>query len=81
MTDSESLDLMATLPKLPDYAVLTKAQVLAVTGLSEATLDRLHHEKSGPPRVQLSTRRIGYPVRQLREWLKQRSKEYAPSAA
>jgi predicted DNA-binding transcriptional regulator AlpA len=61
------------LSSLPDYAVLTKPQAITATSLSRFTLDRLHREGSGPPRVQLSTRRVGYPVGGLREWLKQRS--------
>jgi predicted DNA-binding transcriptional regulator AlpA len=69
----ESIDGLAALPQLPDYAVLTKAQTCAVTNLSADTLDRLHKLNEGPPRVQLSPRRVGYPAGGLRRWLEERS--------
>ena len=62
MSRLESFEGLAALPALPDYAVLTKAQTCAVTNLSADTLDRLHRQKKGPPRVQLSERRVGYPA-------------------
>jgi predicted DNA-binding transcriptional regulator AlpA len=55
---------------LPDYAVLTKKQVEALTGLSAATLTHMARKGSGPPRVRLSTYRVGYPLGGFREWLK-----------
>ena len=66
---SETIDALAALPALPDYAVLTKSQTCAVTNLSADTLDRLHRLNQGPPRVQLSPRRVGYPAGALRAWL------------
>jgi predicted DNA-binding transcriptional regulator AlpA len=73
MSRLESFEGLAALPALPDYAVLTKAQTCAVTNLSADTLDRLHRQKKGPPRVQLSERRVGYPAGGLRAWLKERA--------
>ena len=58
---------------VPDYVVLSKAQTAAITGLSFDTLDRLHHNGTGPPRVQLSKRRVGYPAGPLRAWQQIRS--------
>ncbi len=63
--------------KLPDCAVLTKTQVSVITGLSRDTLDRLHRQNQGPPRVRLSERRVGYPLSQIRAWLKQRQESAA----
>jgi predicted DNA-binding transcriptional regulator AlpA len=65
--------LAALPPTLPDFTVLTKAQASAVTQISEDTLDRLHRQNLGPKRVQLSARRIGYQVGELRRWLEERS--------
>lgn len=73
----ETIDALAALPALPDYAVLSKAQTCAVTNLSADTLDRLHRLGEGPPRVRLSSRRIGYPAGALRTWLKQRQERVA----
>ena len=64
---------MPELPQMPDLAVLTRAQTCALTGLSADTLDRLHKLNEGPPRVQLSPRRVGYPAGGLRKWLEERS--------
>jgi predicted DNA-binding transcriptional regulator AlpA len=69
----QSIDGLAALPQLPDYVILTKQQACAVTNLSADTLDRLHKIKQGPPRVQLSARRVGYPAGSLRAWLKERA--------
>ena len=69
----ESIDALAALPRLPDYAVLTKQQACTLTNLSADTLDRLHRSNEGPPRVQLSPRRVGYPAGGLRKWLERRS--------
>jgi predicted DNA-binding transcriptional regulator AlpA len=69
----EGIDALAALPQLPDYAVLTKQQACTVTNLSADTLDRLHRSNEGPPRVQLSPRRVGYPAGKLRKWLEGRS--------
>ncbi len=73
MAHSDSIDALAAIPALPDYAVLTKQQACAVTNLSADTLDRLHKNNQGPPRVQLSPRRVGYPAGGLRDWLRRRS--------
>jgi predicted DNA-binding transcriptional regulator AlpA len=58
---------------LPDDAILTRAQTCALTNLSEDTLARLHQRGEGPPRVQLSPRRVGYAIGALRAWLQERS--------
>jgi predicted DNA-binding transcriptional regulator AlpA len=58
---------------LPDQAILPKAHVVVLTNLSGDTLDRLHQRGEGPPRIQLSPRRVGYPVGGLRRWLQERT--------
>ena len=69
MSHDDNLNAMA------DYIVLSKQQACAITNLSADTLDRLHRKQAGPPRVQLSPRRVGYPAGGLRAWLKARSKQ------
>ena len=71
MSHDDNLNAMA------DCIVLSKQQACAITNLSPDTLDRLHRKQAGPPRVQLSPRRVGYPAGELRAWLRQRSKETA----
>ena len=58
---------------LPDHKVLSKPQTSEITNLSEDTLDRLHRKGEGPPRIQLSARRVGYTTGAVRAWLRQRS--------
>lgn len=67
MTDDNS-----KINSLPDVAVLTVKQVATLTGLSTRTLWNLANRGEGPPRVQLSPYRTGYPLAGFREWLKQR---------
>ena len=69
--------LPSALPMLPDYACLSKAQVLAATGLSEDTFDRVQAKGEGPAKVFLSARRVGYPVGRLRAWLATREESAA----
>ena len=70
--DKKNLTL-APLPVLPDYAVLTKQQAVAATGLSEDTFDRIRAQGLGPPHILLSARRIGFPVNKFKAWLETRS--------
>lgn len=77
---SETFNTKA-LPQLPDYACLSKKDVLTLTGLSRFTLDRLNEQGHGPPRVWLSARRVGYPVGAFRDWLKQRTEKFGKTAA
>jgi predicted DNA-binding transcriptional regulator AlpA len=55
---------------LPDRVVVTKAQLCEITSLSDDTLDRMHKRGEGPPRVQLSARRVGYRMSEIRKWLR-----------
>ena len=53
--------------------VLTHRETALYLGLSESTLDRLDRDGIGPQRVRLSTRRWGYPLQGIEEWLAARS--------
>jgi hypothetical protein len=70
MTNTAKLPLQ--LSALPDWAVLTDQQTSGVLGLSLDTLRRLDRGRDGPPRVELSPRRHGRPVGELRKWIQQR---------
>jgi hypothetical protein len=70
MTDTPKLPLQ--LSALPDWAVLTAQQTSGVLGLSLDTLRRLDRGRDGPPRVELSPRRHGRPVGELRKWIQKR---------
>jgi hypothetical protein len=70
MTDTPKLPLQ--LSALPDWAVLTDQQTSGVLGLSLDTLRRLDRGRDGPPRVELSPRRHGRPVGELRKWIQKR---------
>jgi predicted DNA-binding transcriptional regulator AlpA len=60
-------------PHLCEDHVLTEPQVCELIGFSADTLHRLHRRGEGPVRVQLSTRRHGYTLREVRRWLDARS--------
>ena len=70
MTGTPKLPLQ--LSALPDWAVLTDQQTSGVLGLSLDTLRRLDWGRDGPPRVELSPRRHGRPVGELRKWIQKR---------
>ncbi len=56
-----------------DNAVLSKKQAAQLINISPDTLDRLHQRGDGPPRLQISDRRVGYRLRDLNLWLKTRA--------
>src|SRR5580692_6821013 len=60
------------LAALPDWAVLTDQQTSELLSLSLDTLHRLDRGGDGPPRVELSPRRHGRPVGELRKWIQKR---------
>jgi predicted DNA-binding transcriptional regulator AlpA len=66
-------EMTTMLDTQPDFRVLTKAEVAAVTGLSFDTIDRMIRRGEGPPRIKLSPRRVGFPIAGLRAWLKSRT--------
>jgi predicted DNA-binding transcriptional regulator AlpA len=70
MSDAQKLPL--ELAALPDWAVLTDQQTTQLLGFSLDTLGRLDRAGDGPPRVELSPRRHGRPVGELRKWVHQR---------
>ena len=64
---------------LPAREVWDVKQAAAFLGMSDRTLQRLADTGDGPPRVQLSPRRIGYLRSDLATWVGQR--RCAPQAA
>jgi predicted DNA-binding transcriptional regulator AlpA len=60
-------------PHLCDDQVLTEPQVCVLVGFSQDTLQRLRQRGEGPRRVQISDRRHGYTLREVRRWLDARS--------
>jgi predicted DNA-binding transcriptional regulator AlpA len=59
--------LSAISPDLPDDALLNETQVAAFLGFSTDTLRRL---EDPPKRIQLSKRRFGWRLGEIRRWLK-----------
>ena len=54
----------------PDRLVISPDEYCAMTGESRATIDRKHKRGEGPPRVRLSTRRVGYLMADVLEHLR-----------
>jgi predicted DNA-binding transcriptional regulator AlpA len=54
--------------KLPDFACVTHDMAASIVSLSPATLKRLVAQGTGPPRVQVSERRVAYRISDLRVW-------------
>jgi hypothetical protein len=53
---------------LPDYACVTHDVAASIVSLSPATLKRIVSQRIGPPRVQISARRVGYRISDLKAW-------------
>ena len=63
----------AALCAADDNRILTEAEVAKLTRLSGRTLQRLAEDGRGPPRIQLTERRIGYWYRDVIAWLSDRT--------
>jgi predicted DNA-binding transcriptional regulator AlpA len=70
---------MSNLLDLPPEAVLTDKQVCELVGISQDTLWRLERKGDAPPRIQLSARRHGRRLADVRRWLAERTVK--PAAA
>lgn len=66
---------------LPDWAVLTDAETSAAVSLSEDTLLRLDATGDGIPRTELSERRHGRTVGNIKAWLERRTANGGSDAA
>jgi predicted DNA-binding transcriptional regulator AlpA len=60
------------LPTVEDQRVLTVIEAARLIGVSLATLKRIFADGGGPPIVQISKRRVGIRVSDLRRWLDSR---------
>src|SRR2546423_1000250 len=54
---------------LDSVRVLSKKETLHATGLSEDTWDRMKERGETPPETQLSERRFGYRLVDVKKWL------------
>ena len=54
----------------PERLVASIDDYCEMTGESRATADRKHRRGEGPPRIRLSTRRVGYLMSDVLEYLK-----------
>jgi hypothetical protein len=59
--------------------IISRKTAAARADVHERTLDRLHSLGLGPPRIQLSRRRVGYDDESFDDWL--RSRAFASMAA
>jgi predicted DNA-binding transcriptional regulator AlpA len=57
---------------LPSQIVWDVEQTAAALGINSRTLQRLAETGEGPPRLQLSLRRVGYLRSDVQSWLEQR---------
>jgi predicted DNA-binding transcriptional regulator AlpA len=69
------------LDRLPPEAVLTDKQLCELVGISLDTLVRLERQGDAPPRVQLSPRRHGRRLADVRRWLAERTVTVEKSTA
>jgi predicted DNA-binding transcriptional regulator AlpA len=69
------------LDRFPPEAVLTDKQVCELVGISLDTLWRLERKGDAPPRVQLSPRRHGRRLADVRRWITERTETPGKTAA
>jgi len=49
--------------------VLSRQEISAMLGISMRTFARLEYSGEMPPRIRLSTRRVGYRLSEIRAWV------------
>jgi predicted DNA-binding transcriptional regulator AlpA len=64
---AQSVDLNR-IANLPDSAILSKREVSVLLGIGIGTLDNMANRGDGPPRIQISKRRVGYRLGNVRRW-------------
>ena len=58
-------------PEPDDDDMLRMRDVVRLTGVSKSSIKRMVIDKRFPPPMRLSTRRIGWPAREVKAWLRQ----------
>ena len=58
-------------PDPDDDTMLRLIDVVRLTGISSSTIKRMVIDKRFPPPMRLSPRRIGWPAREVKSWLRQ----------
>jgi predicted DNA-binding transcriptional regulator AlpA len=61
--------------------VISRPDTIRLTGLAPRTFDRIEAKGEGPPKTQLSERRIGYRLIDIKEWLDARRVGASQTAA
>jgi predicted DNA-binding transcriptional regulator AlpA len=59
--------------------ILSRRTAAQLADIDERTLDRMHAKGTGPKRIQITQRRVGYEQTAFEKWL--RSRAYASQAA
>jgi len=59
-------------PAKPRRDMLRRGDLQEITGLSPSTIARLENKGQFPARVQLSTKRVGWPLAEVERWVEQR---------
>jgi len=70
--DDAAADVAAEQPTEPepqDDDMLSPRDVARITGLSNSTIKRMVNDGRFPKPMQLSPRRIGWPAREVKDWL------------
>jgi prophage regulatory protein len=59
-------------PAKPRRDMLRRGDLQEITGLSPSTIARLENKGQFPARVQLSTKRVAWPLAEVERWVEQR---------
>jgi hypothetical protein len=54
--------------RLPDFALVGREHAAVILGISVDTLKRLVKAGTGPPKIQISRKRVGYRICDLKAW-------------
>ena len=73
---AEAAEAIKNVPGIESVRVLKRNELLAALDMDKSTLDRMEARGEGPPKTQLSPKRIGYRIADVTRWLDGRRKCY-----
>jgi predicted DNA-binding transcriptional regulator AlpA len=75
--NAAAAEAIKNVPGIESVRVLKRNELLVALDIDKSTLDRMEAHGEGPPKTQLSPKRIGYRIADVARWLDSRRKSSA----
>jgi predicted DNA-binding transcriptional regulator AlpA len=75
--NAAAAEAIKNVPGIESVRVLKRNELLVALDMDKSTLDRMEARGEGPPKTQLSPKRVGYRIADIARWLDGRRKSSA----